>query len=312
MENIPATFLDFTQKPDFKDILTNPILDIAARFWEDDRYDAFKICYRSMRIIDDLVDDRKSENEKLSAAEKKELETIIESWLERFQAGQASDDFQRALLDIKNKFSIPIWPWIRLSRAMIYDLYHDNFSSFLQFLRYSEGAAISPASIFMHLCGVRKSNNGFLPPSFDIRDAARTLALFSYIVHIIRDFQKDQLNNLNYFAVNRLKKHQLSKNDLQVVAKGGPIPDNFRDLMQEYFQFAGYYQKAARKKVDSILPHLNPQYQLSLEIIYQLYSQIYERVNIKTGDFSETELQPAPDEVKSRIDKTIAGFSVKN
>ncbi len=24
--------------------------------------------------------------------------------------------------------------------------------------------------------------------------------MFSYLVHIIRDFQKDQLNNLNYFA----------------------------------------------------------------------------------------------------------------
>ena len=56
-------------KPDFQDILTNPILDIAARFWDDERYDAFKICYRSMRVVDNLVDDRKSSGDGISRVE---------------------------------------------------------------------------------------------------------------------------------------------------------------------------------------------------------------------------------------------------
>ncbi len=52
--------LAFTDELDFGKVLKNPILDIAARLWEDDRYEAFKTCYRSMRAIDDLVDGVKS------------------------------------------------------------------------------------------------------------------------------------------------------------------------------------------------------------------------------------------------------------
>ena len=55
--------LDFAREIPFDEILTNPILDIAARVWEQDRYDAFKICYRSMRRLDDLVDHRKETGE---------------------------------------------------------------------------------------------------------------------------------------------------------------------------------------------------------------------------------------------------------
>jgi hypothetical protein len=54
------TYIDFAIDVEFDKILTNPILDIAARFWEKDRYEAFKVCYRSMRVIDDLVDNRKA------------------------------------------------------------------------------------------------------------------------------------------------------------------------------------------------------------------------------------------------------------
>ena len=127
MEKFEPTYLNFLAKPDFDDILTNPILDIAARFWEDDRYDAFKVCYRSMRIIDDLVDDQKAGGYVLSQDEKKQFEEIINKWTDNFAQGNKTDDFQTALIDIKDKFQIPIWPWTRLSKAMIYDLYHDDF-----------------------------------------------------------------------------------------------------------------------------------------------------------------------------------------
>lgn len=55
-----SVILQVPHELDFQQILTNPILDIAAHVWEEERYNAFKICYRTMRILDDLVDDRKS------------------------------------------------------------------------------------------------------------------------------------------------------------------------------------------------------------------------------------------------------------
>ena len=300
-------YLDFTRQPDFKDILTNPILDIAARFWEDDRYDAFRVCYRSMRVVDDLVDDRKVEGA-ISAGEKNQIAQAINGWLGALNCREATDDFLVELLDTMNRFCIPVWPFSRLSTAMLYDLDHDGFRSFLCFLRYTEGAAIAPASIFMHLCGVNRADHVYTVPEFDIRKAARPLAVFSYLVHIIRDFEKDQKRGLNYFADDLLKRCGLGRRDLTSVAEGGSISTQFRQLMAMYKDFATYYQGLARKTVDVTRPYLEPQYQLSLEIIYSLYSQIFERIDTEKGNFSGRELNPTPDEVQDRIYATVSMF----
>jgi phytoene/squalene synthetase len=183
------TELDFTLDIDFGDIMTNPILDIAARFWNDDRYEAFKICYRSMRRIDDLVDDKKAMISGISKKDVEQLGKLISDWMVGVQNRDTGDTFQKTFLEILEKYKIPLWPWKRLCKAMIYDLEYDGYKSLVCFLRYSEGAAIAPASVFMHLCGIRRRKNEFLQPAFDIRKAARPLALFSYLVHIMRDFQ---------------------------------------------------------------------------------------------------------------------------
>ncbi|HHI02285.1 MAG TPA: hypothetical protein ENL22_02040 [candidate division Zixibacteria bacterium] len=309
MTSQKLTKLDFLPDVDFDDILTNPILDIAARFWDNDRYDAFRICYRSMRLIDDLVDDRKSSGEKMSATELKQIKQIMREWMEAMRRRDNSDPFRRELIETLDRFKIPFWPWERLYKAMLYDLEIDGFSSLISFLRYSEGAAISPASIFMHLCGIEKTGNSYAMLKYDIRLAARPLALFSYFVHIIRDFQKDQLANLNYFANNLMARHNLTGDNLRSIAEGKPIPSSFRKLMKDYVSIIDYYRLKARKVIDSIIPLLQPKYQLSLEIIYNLYSQVFERINVESGSFTETELNPSPGEVKNRIQQIIDNFS---
>ena len=191
---------------------------------------------------------------------------------------------------------------------MVYDLKNDGFPTFLSFVRYTEGAAIAPASIFMHLCGISNPDGSFRPPTFDIRLAARPLALFSYLVHIMRDFQKDQQAHLHYFADQLLSRNSLTRNDLEVVGNGGSICGRFRTLMTQYVSFAEYYRKKARSVVDDVTPLLAPRYQLSLELIYQLYLQIFERIDPEKGDFTAGELMPKPEEVRGRIEKTLADF----
>ncbi len=302
------TKLDFLPNVDFGDILTNPILDISARFWDSNRYDAFKACYRSMRLIDDLVDDRKSSKKKISKIELMQMKRVMAKWMKAMRKKDGSDPFRHELLKTLERFKIPFWPWERLYKAMIFDLEHDGFGSLLVFLRYSEGAAISPASIFMHLCGITKSENYYTEPQFDIRLAARPLALFSYFVHIIRDFQKDQLANLNYFADSKLVQHNLTRENLRAVAEEKSISSSFRNLMADYYSITDYYRLKARRVLDSTIPFLEPKYQLSLEMIYSLYYQIFERINVESGKFSKIELNPSADEVKNRIEQTIEIF----
>ena len=304
-----AKYLNFTREPDFQKILTNPILDIAARFWDDERYNAFRVCYRSMRIIDDLIDERKATGEPITDSEKQEMAITLANWYEAFKANRPGDDFQRQLLETTERFEIPTWPWQRLLKAMLYDLDHNGFGNFGVFLRYTEGAAIAPAAVFMHLCGVNESDGTYQTPSFDIRKAARPLALFSYLVHIVRDFQKDHLDGLNYFAANLMEQFRLNHNSLGEIARGGAVTAGFRQMAGKYKDFAEYYRLRARQTLDSIRPKLLPPYQLSLEIIYSLYLQIFERIDIDNGTFTTAELNPSPSEVQNRIVQTVTNFA---
>ncbi|TET54616.1 MAG: hypothetical protein E3J54_01725, partial [Actinobacteria bacterium] len=212
------TLTDFTQKLDYEKVLTNPILDTAACFWDDERYEAFKICYKSMRSVDDMVDNLKAKGNKISEADKQQLKTLVCEWLKAIDSWTPRDSVQKQLIETMTKFKIPSWPWQKLSEAMIYDLDNEGFDTFEIFLKYSEGAAVAPGSIFMHLCGVNKDNGDYNQPSFDVKEAAYPLAVFCYLVHIVRDFQKDQNENLNYFASDLLAENNLNESMLKEIA----------------------------------------------------------------------------------------------
>lgn len=308
MSDSPNPQLDFVADIPFEEILTNPILDIGARFWDKERYRAFRVTYRSMRVLDDFVDNRKATGKPLGKLERFAFEREISKWTKAMVEQKPKNDTQRELLDILNEFALPLWPWKRLVKAMKFDLEHDGFPSLLQFMRYCEGAAIAPASVFMHLCGLTKEGDKYSAPEFDIRKAARPLALFSYFVHIIRDFEKDQKNGLIYFADDLLARFDLSRDDLIRAAEQNEATPNFRRLIAFYRQTADYFRNRARIMLDSLQPELESRYQLSLEIIYALYFQIFERIDAERGSFSTAALNPTPDEVQVAIDQVVNNF----
>ena len=299
---------DFARKLDSQKILTKPILDIAAQLWEDERYDAAKICYRSMRVVDDLIDSHKAAAFRISEVEKQKFTAMVNDWVDAINGAMPCDSVQKQLVETITRFKIPLWPWQMFLKSMIYDIHHDGFRTFPIFLRYAEGAAVAPASIFLHLCGVVKENGRYRPPQFDIRKAARSSALFCYLVHIIRDFQKDQNNNLNYFANNLIAENGLNPTMLKEIAAGGKINPGFRNLMKKYYTFAEHYRRETRQTIDKIGPYLKPQYLLSLEIIYGLYLLIFERIDVSNGRFTAAELTPSLKEVKDRINLIISSF----
>jgi phytoene/squalene synthetase len=292
----------------FEELLTNPILDIAARFWEDERYEAFKVCYSSMRVVDDFVDERKADGRRMSEAEKKIIVTKIDNWFRKVEGALTDGDFHRQLTDTRNLFQIPLWPWQRFSKSMIYDIKHDGFKTFQDFLKYSEGAAVAPASIFIHLCGVKKENGHYRLPEFDAKEVARPIALFSYLVHIMRDFQEDLKRNLNYISEDLTTGNGLNKQLLMEIAHGETIPPGFRNSMQNYKDHATYYCLKSREVLDKTTNYLKPQYQLSLEIIYGLYLQIFERIDVLNSRFTTSELNPPTQDVRDRINMIISSF----
>jgi hypothetical protein len=170
---------------------------------------------------------------------------------------------------------------------------------------YASGASVAPASIFVHLCGIRHREGNYDSPEFDVKKVSTPCAVFSYLVHIIRDFQKDQLNNLTYFADELIAKNGLTRKDLKDMAHGGEIKQGFRNLIREYYAVADEYRQKTYDAITCIRPFLAPRYQLSLEIIFNLYLMVFERIDIEHGNFTEKELNPTAAEIKERVYQTI-------
>ena len=53
-------------------------------------------------------------------------------------------------------------------------------------------------------------------------------------------------------------------------------------------------------------------YQLSYELIYQLYTQIFDKINPETGLFTADEILPSAADIKTKIDSTVSSFVPKS
>ncbi len=302
------TYLKLFERIDFKRIIDHPNILIAAAFWEEDRYLAARICYKYMRAIDDLIDCYKSVHTIIADNEKEKFLEKVQSWISQIRNQDAAASANHELLETIRNFMIPAWPLENFARSMIYDINHTGFRTIDDFIEYSQGASVAPASIFVHLNGLTKIGDAYQSPAFDVRSAATPCAIFSYIVHIIRDFQKDQNSHLNYFADDVLQKNALSHDDLTKIAAGAPIPSGFRSMIGTYYDLAAIYRDKTFEVISQISPLLEPRYKLSLQIIFSLYLMVYERINVEKGSFTAEELNPTPEEVRKRVYETITEF----
>jgi phytoene/squalene synthetase len=301
-------FLETFSKIDFEKVRSHPNILIAANFWDQERFMAAKACYRFMRAIDDMIDDHKAKNKKITPGEQEIFHAGVQQWISNISQGKNPDFIREDFTGIIERFRIPQWPFDAFAKSMIYDIYHDGFPTVDSFLEYSQGASVAPAAIFVHLCGLTKNNNSFNASLFDVRTAAAPCAIFSYLVHIIRDFQKDQLNNLNYFADESIVKHGLSKEELRKMAGDGCVNDSFRSMVLEYYSLADEYRIKTNDMIRQIIPFLEPDSQLSLSIIFNLYLMVFERIDCRKGCFTQAELEPTAAEIKERVYKTILEF----
>lgn len=304
-------FLDTFYSIDFEKIIDHPNILVAAHFWDKERFKAAKNCYKFMRAIDDLIDNYKTEHITIAPENRAQFEADVYRWINSVMDTSANNPLQAELMETVEKFCIPFWPLEAFAQSMIYDIYHDGFPTIQSFIDYAGGASVAPASIFVHLCGLNKQNGQYVPPVFDVKRVSTPCAIFSYLVHIIRDFQKDHLNNLNYFPDDLIAKNGLDRAKLLQMAKGEPVNKGFRELIRELYEVANIYRVETYDMIQEIRPYLEPRCQLSLEIIFTLYLMVFERIDIENGSFTTQELNPTPQEIKERVWQTIMGFEAE-
>ncbi len=290
---------------DFEKIIDHPNILIAANFWDNERYCAARTCYRFMRALDDLIDNHKAEHKGIGADERESFASDIRQWMGMLEKPLSSSPFNNELGYTVERFRIPLWSLEAFAESMLYDVTHDGFATLDDFIRYSGGASVAPASIFVHLAGLQENNGIYADPPFDVRSTAEPCAMFSYFVHIIRDFRKDQLNNLSYFADDVTERHGLTRADMGALARGTALSAGFRAMMREYLAIADRYRLETLRVMEQVCPLMAPRYRLSLEIIFELYMMVFERIDPDRGTFTAEELNPTPAETRERVRRVI-------
>ena len=107
----------------FERIEKHPNILIAARFWDDRRYNAAKVCYQFMRMIDDQIDDRKAEDSAIDCLEQKMLSDKVNSWMECLGKTSHKDPWVKELTDTISTFHIPMKLFHTFSRSRILPSY---------------------------------------------------------------------------------------------------------------------------------------------------------------------------------------------
>jgi phytoene synthase len=290
---------------DFEKIIDHPNILIAANFWDEEKYQAARTCYRFMRYIDDFIDNYKSENQIVPENIRAGFETHVNQWIQSVIQPDSTEILFPEITETIRKFKIPSWPMEDFAKSMIYDIYNDGFPTLDAFIDYAQGASVAPAAVFVHLCGLKQINGQFQIPDFDVKEAAMPCAIFSYLVHIIRDFVKDHTHNLNYFPEDLMIENGLNRENLLEMAQGAPLSSGFKKMIAELYTEADKYRLKTIQVMQEIAPHLDFRSRLSIEIIFSLYTMVFERIDVDKGNFTTEELNPTASEIKERVKLVI-------
>ncbi len=171
----------------------------AARILPRPRRDFFYTSYAVMRIIDDIIDE---EFLQLTVAERNrrrpDFSKNLDLWLEQVigrdtSPGPIDTEILAAFRHIIGQSDLTNQVWRDLSKALRMDVSEIEMETWDQFLRYCDGATVAPASIYIYLSAATYDDDEIfrykLPNT--VKYYAQDLAIFCYIVHIIRDLAKD-------------------------------------------------------------------------------------------------------------------------
>jgi phytoene/squalene synthetase len=286
-----------------------PNLYLAARFFEpEEKFRAFLSTYAAMRVMDDIVDHRRARGE-LSVEDIREISDRLDNLVDMIIQDELDQSlpYSQELELAFREFEIPKWPFVKLVEAMKYDLHNDRFDTPDNFLEYSEGAAVAPGAVFMHLAGCSfDGSNSLVPPRFNIHDAAQPLAVFSYLVHILRDFKKDFVSGsrpLVYLDTESMDKFHLNDNDLELIARSGKQSLKFTKMVQWYYHRITFYQQISDKTLRNIESQMPEDGRFALNFIYELYSATAAQIAACNYNIASNRILLTNDDILMATDK---------
>jgi phytoene/squalene synthetase len=278
----------------------NNNLYLTSCFFRDtERYKAFCAFYALMRVVDDRIDDL-PDRAMLTESDRRREHDAVAAWEEAvlgcYQGrSQSPVVVQRcghpdapALLESLASslalFSVPRPLWESFFRSMHWDLDHDRFDAWRDFLEYTEGASVSPTAIYLILLASRRSpsTGAFsLSDDFDLAQCGRQLGTFAYLGHIVRDLGVDLRTGrrgLLYFSREDMEAHGVTEAGLFADLAKGEASESVRSLVADLLRRARNYLGRGRSSMAPFHGQIEADCAFVLELIVTMYERVIERI----------------------------------
>lgn len=265
----------------------NPFLYYVSSFFKDkNKFKAFCSTYVSLRILDDFVDGIKNRT-KLSSDEKIYYLKEINRWeklvTDCFNEKRNGNSILWALSDTFKTFNIKLSPWTNLAKAMRWDIENSRFDTFNEFLNYTEGATIAPATVFISVLLAQPdgekyncSINGANPYYY-----AKELAVFCYLTHILRDVAYDlalEDSGLIYLPMEDLSRFSISEKDLWKFKISKSINKKFQQMMKYQIRRARNFGYSGKAKMNRLFEYLDSDCRFILNLLVSLYEKTMDKI----------------------------------
>ena len=275
-------------------------LYLTSRFFRDaDRYKAFCAFYSVMRVVDDRIDDL-PDRSLLTENERSREHDIVDAWAEGvrgcYESGVSSNAMPTrcghpaaaALLecvaDSLTVFPVPLDLWESFFESMRWDLDHDRFETWEDFLAYTEGASVSPTTIYLILLTSRRdpsTGTYALPPGFDWTECGRQLGTFAYLGHLVRDLAIDLRTGrrgLVYLSSEDMEAHGVTEAGLFADLANGRASAPTRSLVADLLGRARACLRLGRSSIAPLQGRVEQDCAFVLELIVTMYERVIEGV----------------------------------
>jgi phytoene/squalene synthetase len=275
-------------------------LYLTSCFFRDtERYRAFCAFYALMRVVDDRIDNL-PDRAMLTESDRRREHLVVSAWEEGVlgcYGGRAPSpavaqrcrrrDAPALLESLANSlavFPVPRALWESFFRSMHWDLDHGRFDTWRDFLAYTEGASVSPTTIYLVLLASRRSSSTgvfSLPSGFDLADCGRQLGTFAYLGHIVRDLAVDlraSERGLLYFSREDMKAHGVTEEGLFADVANGEASESVRSLVADLLGRARSYLGRGRSSMEALHGKIEDDCAFVLELIVTMYERVIERI----------------------------------
>ena len=267
----------------------------ASQILKTPRREFFYATYAAMRVIDDLIDEKFL---KLDSKSRNKLKTSFERklaiWLQQVLHlevvdGPLSPGIIYALKYTVGRSDLTKSVWSDLAASLAMDIKGADMNSWDDFLKYCDGATVAPASIYIYLLAAThtKEKHFEYQMPHELSYYARDLAIYCYIVHIIRDLIKDAIASPKLITIpnellfeNDLSRLTLSSslknkdpaivnlaNDL--IRRAEPFYRNGHEVLIELNNLLGFSEKTALNKLIDVYDQLYRVAQENVQILIE-------------------------------------------